>query len=39
MLGFDIRTAELAGFIAGEKDYPPGLLRITFKHDRDAPYY
>src|ERR1022692_751115 len=39
MLGFNIRTAELAGLIAGEKDHPPGLLRITFKHDRDAPYY
>ena len=37
MFGFDIRTAELAGFVAGEEDHPPGLLRITFKHDRDAP--
>ena len=39
MLGFDIRAAELAGLVAGEKDDPPGLFRITFKHDRDAPYY
>ena len=39
MLGFNIRAAELAGLVAGEKDYPPGLFRITFKHDRDAPYY
>ena len=39
MLGFDIRAAELAGLVAGEKNYPAGLFRITFKHDRDAPYY
>jgi hypothetical protein len=34
MLGFDIRTAELAGFVPGEKDDPAGLFGITFKHKR-----
>ena len=37
MFGLDIRAAELAGLVAREKDHPPRLLRVTLKHDRDAP--
>ena len=32
VLGFDVRTAELAGLIPREEDHSPGLLRIPFKH-------
>ncbi len=28
----DIRTAELAGLIAGKEDYPSRLLRVSLKH-------
>src|SRR5580692_8960924 len=37
MLRLDIRRPELAGFIACEKDYAPGFLRIAFKHDALPP--
>ena len=37
MLGFDVRAAELAGFISREKDYPPRLFRVSLKHTSDAP--
>src|ERR1700679_3879857 len=33
VLSFNARTAELAGFIPGEEDYPAGLFGITFKHN------
>ena len=33
VLGLDARAAELAGFVAGEKDHPAGLFGITFKHN------
>src|ERR1044071_5822324 len=33
VFGLNIRRAELAGFVACEKDDAPGFLRITFKHD------
>src|ERR1700680_910494 len=33
VLSLDIGRPELAGFIACEKDHPPGLLRIAFKHN------
>src|SRR5579862_153819 len=32
MLGLNIRRAELASFVACEKDDAPGFLRIAFKH-------
>src|SRR4029079_1742056 len=32
MLGFDVRTSELARFIPREKNHAPGLLGIPFKH-------
>src|SRR5271165_2539155 len=32
MLSLDVRRPELAGFIACEKDYAPGFLRIAFEH-------
>ena len=37
MFGFDVGTAELAGFIAREKDYSARLLRITLKHKKWPP--
>jgi len=33
VFGFDTRTAELAGFITGKKDYTARFFGITFKHD------
>ena len=38
VFGFDARTAELAGFIAGEKDHPAGLFGIAFKHNSCPDY-
>ena len=32
VFGFDVGTAELAGFIPREEDHPPRFLRITLKH-------
>jgi hypothetical protein len=32
MLGFQIRGAEVACFVAGEKDYSTSLFGIAFKH-------
>src|SRR5882762_4267747 len=37
MLGLYVRRAELAGFIAREKYYAPGFLRITFEHIAPSP--
>src|SRR5262245_6867921 len=32
VLGFDGRTAKLAGFVTSEEDNPPGSLSISFEH-------
>jgi len=32
MLRFDIRTAELAGFVSGKEDNSARLLRVSLKH-------
>src|SRR5713226_2008086 len=32
MLGFNVRAAELAGFVPREKYYPACFLRVAFKH-------
>ena len=34
MLGFNARAAELASFIAGEKDHSPGLFGVALEHIR-----
>jgi hypothetical protein len=34
MFGLDIKAAELAGFIAGEKDGSPGLFGVALEHIR-----
>src|SRR5258708_1630921 len=37
MLGLNIRRPELACFVAREKDYASGFLRVTFKHNALPP--
>jgi hypothetical protein len=32
MLGFDVRTAELRGFVAGEEDCAPGFFGVSLEH-------
>src|SRR5271169_107890 len=38
VLGLDVRRPELACFVARKKDYAPGFLRITFKHNALSPW-
>ena len=37
MLGFDVRTAELAGLVPREEDHPPRFFRVTLKHIEVTP--
>ena len=38
MLGFNARAAELASFVAGEKDGSPGLFRVALEHSSHPPF-
>ncbi len=37
VLRLNVRRPELAGFVAREKNYTPGFLRIAFKHNVPLP--